>query len=545
MPQDRAEEMGEHVLEQGRRLSESLLWRLQREFYDQNGVAAWDSGAVPHYVTNNPRLARAFCRVFLGYLRDLCRAHDLRSPDSPPILEPEQPLYVLEPGAGAGRFAYLFLKALADFQDAEPLRRLKVCYVMADFTRSNLEFWASHPQLRPFVQAGRVDFAVLDAEHDREVRLECSQTVLSGQTMRNPLVVIGNYLFDTLTVDAFRVQDGHLLEGLARVCSDRPEDLQGDRAEVLSRLRIRYEHREADDDYYPSPDWNRILREYRDLLGNTSVSIPVGGFRFVDNLQEISRGRLLVLASDKSWNRVEELSGLDDPGLVLHGSFSLTVNFDALGRLFRLRGGTVLHSDVRDSLLDYVLLLQDPAVGEPRETRLAFRESISTFGPLDGFHLKVALEQQMPRPPLRVALEILRLSDWDPDVFHSLGEALIDQIPDAPPVVQREMADGVERIWSNYYHFGTGKDVPFNLARICHHLNRYQDSLRFYRLSLELFGQHPSTHFNMGLVCDSMGDLGSALECFRGALDLDPNYAPARDWSLKIQARMAPGAEGA
>ncbi len=539
-----ADEMGEHILEQGCRLSESLLWRLQREFYDQNGVSAWDSGIVPHYVTNNPRLAGAFCRILVGYLRDLCRAHDQRGPGQPPLLDPDQPLYVLEPGAGAGRFAYLFLQALARFRDAEPLRRLKICYVMADFTRSNLEFWAAHPQLRPFAEAGLVDFAVLDAEADGEIRLEHAGVVLGRQTLGNPLVVIGNYLFDTLTVDAFRVQDGRLLEGLVTVCSDQPEDLQGDRAEILARLRLRYEYREIGEDYYPSPDWNQILLDYRDLLGNTSLSIPVGGFRFLDHLLATSAGRLLVLASDKSWNRTEELSGLADPGLVLHGSFSLTVNFEALGRLFRLRGGTVLHSDARDSLLDYVLLLHDPAVGEPRETRLAFRDALCTFGPLDGFHLKVALEQQVPHPSLRVALELLRLSDWDPEVFYSLSPVLIEGIPDARPIMQREMVDGVERIWANYYHLASGRDVPFNLGRICHHLNRYQDSLRFYRLSLELFGQDCSTHFNMGLVHDSMGDLSSALQCFRMALDLDPNYAPARDWSLKIQARMGPGQPG-
>jgi len=536
-----ADEMGEHILEQGCRLSESLLWRLQREFYDQNGVSAWDSGVVPHYVTNNPRLARAFCRILIGYLRDLCRAHDRRGPDQPPLLDPDRPLYVLEPGAGAGRFAYLFLQALDLFREAEPLRRLKVCYVMADFTRSNLDFWATHPQLQPFAEAGRLDFAVLDAEADREIRLERSQIVLDRQSLQNPLVVIGNYLFDTLTADAFRVQDGRLLEGLVTVVSDRPEDLEGDRAEILARLRLRYEFREMGEDYYSSPDWNRILLDYGSLLGNTSLSLPVGSFRFVDHLLKTSGGRLVVLASDKSWNRTEELSGLEDPGLVLHGSFSLTVNFDALGRLFHLKGGTALHSDARDSLLDYVLLLQDPAVGEPLETRLAFRDALCTFGPLDGFHLKVALEQMLPRPSLRVALELLRLSDWDPDVFYSLAEVLIEEIPDARPIMQREMADGIERIWANYYHLASGRDVPFNLARICHHLNRYQDSLRFYRLSLELFGQDRSTHFNMGLVYDSVGDLGQALQCFRRALDLDPNYAPARDWSLKIQARTGPG----
>lgn len=42
---------GRLVLESGSPLSRSMLWSLQRQFYEENGVDAWAKGIVPNYVT--------------------------------------------------------------------------------------------------------------------------------------------------------------------------------------------------------------------------------------------------------------------------------------------------------------------------------------------------------------------------------------------------------------------------------------------------------------------------------------------------------------
>ena len=41
-------------LETACRLSRSVLWRLQRRFFERRGMAAWSEGIVPHHVTCNP-----------------------------------------------------------------------------------------------------------------------------------------------------------------------------------------------------------------------------------------------------------------------------------------------------------------------------------------------------------------------------------------------------------------------------------------------------------------------------------------------------------
>ena len=84
-------------LEQQQRLSRSLLWRLQRNYFEHYGIEAWRSGAVPHHITSSPFIADAYARMVLGFLRDLSVDHS-------------QPVYIVELGSGSGRFSYLFLK---------------------------------------------------------------------------------------------------------------------------------------------------------------------------------------------------------------------------------------------------------------------------------------------------------------------------------------------------------------------------------------------------------------------------------------------------
>src|SRR6185369_11831847 len=84
-------------LEENQRLSESLLWRLQRNYFERQGIEAWRSGAVPHHITSSPFIADAYAKVVMGFLRDW-------------KLDRRAPIYIVELGSGSGRFAYAFLK---------------------------------------------------------------------------------------------------------------------------------------------------------------------------------------------------------------------------------------------------------------------------------------------------------------------------------------------------------------------------------------------------------------------------------------------------
>jgi hypothetical protein len=68
-PEIKPEPHNTAIIEQDQRLSHSMLWELQREFFARQGT-------VPHYITSNPFIANAYAQ------KD---AHQERSVPCPPI----------------------------------------------------------------------------------------------------------------------------------------------------------------------------------------------------------------------------------------------------------------------------------------------------------------------------------------------------------------------------------------------------------------------------------------------------------------------------
>ena len=112
-------------------------------------------------------------------------------------------------------------------------------YVVTDFSHANFGFWMNHPRLHDLFALGVLDFAVFDAEaepgcaggehgehagnREREGKGNdgpgtpgermwgsgCLRLELSGEELRpgdldNPIIVVANYVFDSLKQDAFR-----------------------------------------------------------------------------------------------------------------------------------------------------------------------------------------------------------------------------------------------------------------------------------------------------------------------------------------------------
>ena len=96
-----------------------------------------------------------------------------------------------------------------------------------------LEWYACRPR-EPVLFVVRSVCA--DAETDSEIHLVRSGEVLNRHTIKNPMIVVCNYIFDTLRQDAFRIVEGQLQEGLCTVISDQPEpDLTN--PDIIKRIR--------------------------------------------------------------------------------------------------------------------------------------------------------------------------------------------------------------------------------------------------------------------------------------------------------------------
>ena len=109
------------VIEKNRRLADSILWKLQREYFERQGIEAWRQGTVPHYITSNPFIAGAYARLVSGFLRD-CTSGTR-------CLATGQPVYIVEIGAGSGRFAYHFLKNFRKLHCESALKDLSLIHI--------------------------------------------------------------------------------------------------------------------------------------------------------------------------------------------------------------------------------------------------------------------------------------------------------------------------------------------------------------------------------------------------------------------------------
>jgi tetratricopeptide (TPR) repeat protein len=523
------------VLDKGKPLSQSILWKLQRNFFEGQGIEAWRQGTVPHYVTSNPFIANAYARVVFGFIRDCTAVPGTSENESFPPLDPGQPIYIIELGSGSGRFAYHFLKKFLGFYPSSVLKDGPFKYVMTDCSERNVEFWREHRSLKPLVEEGALDFALFDGERDEELKLAESGGVLAPGTVKNPIVVIANYFFDSIPHDAFFIQGGQLQEGLVTVSSYQQEPDLHD-PELLSRAKITYDRNPVETDYYENPDWNEILEYYQKRLDDTAFLLPCAALKCIETLSNLSDGRLLVISADKGYNREEDLLGRGEPKITIHGSFSMMVNYHAIGKYVQKQGGHPLHTANRHNRLNISTFLLGNHPGDYVETRQAYREAIETCGPDDFYALKKAIEHGYESWTLKQLLAYIRLSGFDAKIMLACYPALMDRIENAPESSKQELCHVIGQVWEVYYPIAENRDVACRLGVLLYELGSYAEALCYFNRSLEIYGADPTVTYNMSMCHYELGQMEKALEFINETLLLDPRSKHARAMRIRIEA---------
>ena len=503
--------------------SKSLLWDLQRRYYAEKGPQAWHSGEVPSYATCNTFIAKSYVHMVHAYLRDARVAG---------MIDPKQPIYIVELAAGVGRFAFQFLTKLRQRLADSSLADLDIRYVMTDFTATNLEVWQKHPHLARFVSAGQLHFGKFDVDTDHAIEL-VGGSALSATTVKNPIVVLANYAFDTFRHDLFRIEGGKLHEVLlTTLAPDTSPDPK------LPSLRIQYKPEPTRDDYYQDRVLDRVLAYYKQRLAEVTLGFPVGGFSALRSLLAISNNRMLLVSSDKGFTLEDELYNPHQHGMQLHGtSFSLMVNYHALGRYMTEHGGWYIPTVRRSLQLKTCALGIGGEPAQFADTRATIREMLEQFPPGEFFELLQNERQQRTPKPVVHFLNLLRLSGYDPGMLWDFAPQLREQAPSLPESTQLELRLAIDRAWQNY--FPGPQNLPFELARIYMTLRRPLEAIKFGKLALEWFGDSPAAYLNLGICHYYSENPDEALRCFRRALEINRDWGLAREWIAKVEAEQA------
>jgi hypothetical protein len=447
-------------------------------------------------------------------------------------------VYIVELGAGSGRFAYRFLKALTGLLEGISDPQVRFVYVMTDASDSVVEFWRTNPRLGGFVDTGVLDFAHFDLVEPAPLALLNAGTTLSVENVANPVVLIANYIFDSIPQDAFTIKHSQLYSGLITLSASTPElDLTAPESKVRISIGFTTDSAALDVESEPDPLLREILAHYRHRLGDTSLLIPRAAIACVRYFREMGRERALCLVGDFGDTREDELQGHGPPGFGAGGGFWLPVNFHALGEYTRGLGGRARHPRSRHVTLNISMLLF--AHSEYSETELAYTDAIDRHGPDDMSALSRALAEHMPTLKLDVLLSLLRTTGWDSDYMVRSAQLLIEALPTAEPRLRQELLEGVYLAWEQYYPIGESDDVPFAMGVLLYALERYPEALQFFKRSLEQFGEDPRTTLNIALTLYRLDRLSACLEWLDRTLALDPTNELAQNMRPDVAADLA------
>src|SRR5947209_8247525 len=510
------------ILEANVPLSESLIWRLQREFYQQRGLKVWTEDRIPEYITNNPFISEIYASIVYNFLSECMKSGQK---EEPPVSK-DRPLRILEMGAGHGKFCYLFLKRLmALYPDAA------VRYFLTDCSEALLDSWRSNPYLAEFVQSGVLEFELLQAG---ATLAESIRSKIFG----SPLVVIASYIFDSLPQDAFIIQDGKVLEALVTVKAKNGKD---GAPPQLSDLQLSYTNVGVSPRRYADESWNHILEWYRAQLGSASVLFPCSALRMLQELGSLSNGNMLVLAADKGFVYEEDLyfsQGQPSIGFPSSTCFSLIVNLDAIAKSFRGQGGKAFLPDKHIWTLNICGFLQCRPDVDFLKTQEVFRVLQEAFGPDDLFTLFAWLNPHMEQMSVPQILAALRLTRWDPVAFVRLFPVLVRQFQTIS-TERQDLRNAVLRTWENHYPLNTAdNELAFQCGVVLLELRFFEEAMAMFRKSEQIVSRSAATSYNMGLCAIGLGRTSEALAFMDEACKQDPNFEPARLSRARLEAEL-------
>src|SRR5579872_2598187 len=303
---DKHMEQEQVLIEKDVPLSGSMIWDRQREFYVERGMKAWNEDRVPNYITNNPFIAEVYAGIVFAFLRD-CNGDTY---GSSPV---KNPLRIVELGAGTGKFAYLFLRSL--------IARLQECgidpsairYSMTDCSPDVITGWEANAYLAPYVKMGVLEFKLLEAGAQGLISTPAAAADDSGH---GPVVVIANYVLDSLPQDAFVIRDGEISELLVSVSRGQASN-KTDNASHLQPWELSYKKASVPSERYPDSEWNRILEHYRAHIPAATIMFPNAALTMLQEYMGGASGRpMLALIGDKGFVHEEDLSRMQgDPAL--------------------------------------------------------------------------------------------------------------------------------------------------------------------------------------------------------------------------------------
>jgi tetratricopeptide (TPR) repeat protein len=507
------------ILETEKQLSESMLWNLQKDFFANQGPEAWTKGIVPQYITTNPYIANLYAKTIFGYLRDYVTRTDI---------DKKSTIYIMELASGVGRFTYTFLKRFLHIIENSPFKGLKIKYIVTDFSEKNIEYWQNHSFLKPYFDCGILDSATFDISKDDQLKLRSSGEILSKGNLKNPLILIANYTFDSLPQDTFYVNKGELFEGLITITSPEGKVNLEDKS-ILHGLDYYYTDNKINgNNYYEDDDFNDILLYYKNKLEDTSFSLPIMAMRCISRLKRLFNDDIILISADKGYKDVKSMLKNSHPFLSKHGCISMTVNFHSMEQYFKNIGGKALHSIYDHENINMSLFLLTNSSHNFVETTMAYNDIIESVGPDDFYILKKAVVPLSESLETKQILTFLRFTGWDARTFQEVYNILLERLETEEDFPVDELIIVMNKVWEHYFPIGEEGDLAYYIGSLFSYVGYDNDALRYFEYSHELYGDSAEIYYEIAVCFYNLEQIDKALEYIEKSLALDPVFEDVR-----------------
>ncbi|WP_166246249.1 SAM-dependent methyltransferase [Paenibacillus turpanensis] len=502
------------------RFSEAPIWNIQKKYYEEEGMEAWNKGQVPQYITSNPMIATAYAEMIFAFLQD--RANKECS---------SEPVYIVELGAGAGRLAYHVLHELSQLIQYAGILLPPFRYIMTDLAMSNIEAWQEHPALQSFIAQGLLDVAQFDAVHDTVINLIGSGVTISEGELTQPLVIVANYFFDSIPQELIYVGDGQMYEADVEIeYPEHHDSLQ--HSEWLEQIALHYEYRRAQEYEKETYPYRDVISLYQEQLEDSHILFPSVGITCLERLNRLSQAGFLLITADKGDHLLDSWRFAEPPELVLHGSFSLTANYHAIRHVFEQRGAAALFPPHHYKNINVGCILH---LDQPRDypnTRLAYRRCIERFGPDDFFSMKEWVDSNQDRMGVPQFLSFWRLGGYDAEFLIQHAKRLTSMLPDAGDEEKQDMVRGIQRMWSSYYAMGQRHDLALTAGLILFEMGMYEHAKPFLEMAANQVQEEDLflVYYGLAICCFELELVEDALRYAREIIEIKPDHEEALMW---------------
>jgi len=473
-----------YEIEKSTPFSESQIWQFNRDYYINNGIEAWKNGTVPHHLTSNSLSGKTYAELIFGFLKDL--AYKGQSTET---------VYILELGAGHGRMAFHILKHLERLCAQVGLDLPPFCYVLSDIVEKNLSYFESHPQFQYYFENGMLEYAHYDAVGGDEILLRYSSKTISKHDLKQPLLVLANYFFDSIPKDLFFIKEDEIHSCQVSLSADRNPD-KINISELLEAMSIDFTHHKMGDGYYENKVFNEILEKYPYLLKETYLFFPHIALKCLENLQQLSSKGIALITMDKGFSEIRDLENKDKPEMITHGSMSFHVNFHAFIAYCDKMSGTAYFPKYSTFHLQLGCLLFLENSASYYETKAAYNRVVNEYGPDDFNSYKHFSYKHIARMNLPEMISLLRLSAYDSSIFKNILPRLKQLAKKVSFNDRNRLAQTMDQTWNMYFVLEESKDLAFEIAGLLYSLGYYEKALVYFQYSVNHYGHTEDEYYN-------------------------------------------------